>query len=122
MSKKVEQGARLSLLLQALKMSQSDFATVIHVSPGLISQITGGKKSLSNRILSAITIGIPQVNVNWLMDGSGTMFRSSQTDTVAEPMNQYKKITLEDIPNLLWGMQQQIEDLQNEINELKQKK
>jgi len=86
----VERGKRLKEIRERLKIPQDDFADVIGISQGHLSQVENGKKNISYFIISRIAEKLPVVNLNWLIIGTGKMFfqkskkqyvSESQTDT-----------------------------------------
>lgn len=64
---------RLKSLLEALHISQRQFAMKINLDPGYFSRIIQGKVNPPDRILLLIE-NIFQVNRNWLEKGEGEMF------------------------------------------------
>jgi len=84
----VIRGGRLKEIREKLGLSQEDFADVLQISRGHLSQIENGKRNISYSIISLLSEKLPVVNLNWLIIGSGKMFFSkSEKQYVSEPEN-----------------------------------
>lgn len=66
-------GLRIGELINILKITKSDFAKQLHVSPAFISQVIKDKAKPSNRTILDIC-RVFNVNENWLKNGVGNMF------------------------------------------------
>lgn len=77
---------RIKTLMRNLQMSQKDFAAEINISEGALSSIFSGRTSPTLKTVNNIHERFPEVNMDWLMNGSGGMFVSTplglhQTET-----------------------------------------
>ena len=68
---------RISALMKHMGMSQKDFAKEIRISPGTLSSIFSGRNKTTLNTLNNIHDRFPEVNMDWLMNGTGDMFVSS---------------------------------------------
>lgn len=66
----------LKLLLQALNLSQRQFAQALCLDPGYFSRIISGKTPLNSR-LQLLIENTFMVNGEWLRTGEGSMFTVS---------------------------------------------
>jgi len=73
-----EQGARLESLIEALNLTQTSLAQILGISQSYVSQMVGGSRNISRRVLHFITNNYPKVDVRWLMTGEGEMFLEKQ--------------------------------------------
>lgn len=64
----------LKLLLQALNLSQRQFAQALYLDPGYLSKIIQGKMPLNSR-LQLLIENTFKVNGEWLRTGEGEMFQ-----------------------------------------------
>lgn len=72
------QKSRLNLLRETLSLSQNEFASQIGVTQGALSQLESGKSHLSLETLQKISSTF-DVNCNWLVNGTGTIFNEQKT-------------------------------------------
>jgi len=85
-SAEVRRGKRLKEIRERLEIAQDDFADVLGISQGHLSQVENGKKNISYSIISSIAEKLPIVNINWLIIGSGKMFfQKLEKQYVSEP-------------------------------------
>jgi len=77
--------ARIKEIRQHLKISQREFAKLIYVSYGYLSEIETGQKEVNNRLIHLISSAF-SVNKHWLLTGEGRMFNST-------PEEKLEKIT-----------------------------
>lgn len=90
MSNKTEQGARLDALIKASKMTQSAFAQLVGVTQGYVTQMITGRKSISAKVINNITLKIPKVNIDWLLNGVGGIYLESENEQLdAEVMERF---------------------------------
>jgi transcriptional regulator with XRE-family HTH domain len=90
-----EQGARLEMIIDALSETQTSVAQLLGISQGYVSQMVGGSRNISRRVLHFITKNYPSVNINWLLTGEGEMFlhRSDPPPVgVMEPVAVYERL------------------------------
>ncbi|HRZ76329.1 MAG TPA: helix-turn-helix transcriptional regulator, partial [Bacteroidales bacterium] len=76
---------RLHQLLKALNLSASQFADQIGVQRSSISHVLSGRNKPSMDFTEKILRHFPQVNLDWLIMGSGSMMKGGDLFTVAEP-------------------------------------
>ncbi|CAM2078534.1 MAG: HTH cro/C1-type domain-containing protein [uncultured Clostridium sp.] len=80
---------RLRILRKELKLSQSEFGSKIGVSHAAISSLERGENNISERMAISIS-NIFDVNIEWLLYGTGSMFLSKETffiDELSEEFN-----------------------------------
>ena len=73
----------IKLLMEHQRMTQQDFAGFIGISPGALSSIFSGRTKPTLNTVEAIRGKYPEINLDWLMFGTGPMFldnESSATD------------------------------------------
>lgn len=95
MTENPEQGARLERLIDALNLTQTSIAQVLGISQSYVSQMAGGSRNISRRVLHFITNNYPQVDVRWLLTGDGEMFL--QKDSVAASGSQDPQVMEVDV-------------------------
>lgn len=67
---------RILQIMRKENMSQQEFAKAIEVSPASLSNIFNGRTNPTNNHVSAIHHHFPDININWLMFGEGSMYVS----------------------------------------------
>ena len=92
-----QQGARLEEFISALDETQTSFAQRVGLSQGYMSQMIGGSRTLSKKLLQFIAKELPDANVRWLVTGEGEMFLEKKEpepgilEGVLEPDAEYVK-------------------------------
>lgn len=84
-------------------MTQQVFAQFIEMSPASLSSIFNGRTRPTLNIVEAIKKKIPNINTDWLMFGSGTMYvQTDETADMPQPMlTETQEPTLDfDVPDL----------------------
>lgn len=76
---------RLKFFVDSLGVSKTEFATELGTSQSAISAILLGQRPLSRGMTARIKARHPELNVAWLMTGTGDMVVNTQTGSV----NQY---------------------------------
>lgn len=77
---------RLELLIERLNLNGNSFAEQIKTPPPVIYNAIGGRESKpSFDVLLKIKQRFPQVDLNWLVSGTGEMMDRSSTTIVQEP-------------------------------------
>lgn len=76
---------RIRQIMESLHMSQQVFAQFIEMSPASLSGIFTERTRPTLNTVEAIKKKIPNINTDWLMFGSGSMYVQSDDDTVATP-------------------------------------
>ena len=89
--KKIEQGRRLREFRDFLNKTQLDFAQQIKLDRAYLAQIETGVKSLSHNVLTNVTNSYKSVNIDWLLNGDGTMIKGENLEIIKQE---------EDIPNV----------------------
>ena len=64
---------RIRLIQEQLGLSQIEFANKLGISPASLSSILTGRTNPTSKHIMGIHQGFPEINVNWLMFGEGTM-------------------------------------------------
>ena len=81
-------------------MTQQVFAQFIGMSPASLSSIFNGRTKPSINIVDAIKKKIPDISIDWLMYGSGSMYldanRPMPTPSADTPMNQESVLDFSD--------------------------
>ncbi len=67
---------RIQRIMTDSGLTQQDFARRLGVSPASISSIFSGRTNPTLNHVEAIRRAFPQINTDWLMFGSGTMYRT----------------------------------------------
>jgi len=65
---------RVKQIMESMHMTQQVFAQFIEMSPASLSSIFNGRTSPTLNIVEAIKKKIPDINTDWLMFGSGSMY------------------------------------------------
>lgn len=55
--------------------SDADFARIVDIPRGDISQMMSGKRKVSKRCVSNLLAEFPEINEEWLLKGEGEMFK-----------------------------------------------
>ncbi len=69
---------RIKQIMDAQQMSQQAFASFIDISPATLSSIFNGRTKPTISIIEAVKKKIPNINTDWLMFGSGSMFSAAK--------------------------------------------
>ena len=93
----LELGIRLEKLLKHLRITQLAFAQSVGVSAGFINKLIKGKKDISGKVIINMTKNYPEVNVEWLVYGTGDMIKAKRFDMVNEPTPIYGAGILESL-------------------------
>ncbi len=70
----IDQSLRLSNLIKALNVNQSEFAKTLGMAQPNISRILNGGAQVSIELVNKISNAYKQVNLHWLLTGDGEMF------------------------------------------------
>ncbi|MCH5225411.1 MAG: hypothetical protein J1D77_05395 [Muribaculaceae bacterium] len=77
--------ARLKTIIEALGLSDSQFADSCSISRPTLSLLLAGKnKKISDIMLSQIHEAFPKVSILWLLFGEGNMFSTEKSDQEGE--------------------------------------
>lgn len=85
---------RLKLLRSTLKLTTREFAKVINLSGGAITNMEKGVRNITDRVISDICREF-NVNEEWLREGKGEMFIEPDTFSLDEYLKQRKVSELE---------------------------
>ncbi len=85
---------RLTQFLAAENISQSQFADTIEVARASVSHIIAGRNKPGWDFLNSMLKHYPNLNIEWLLNGTGKMYKSSARETANESSkNQTQEIT-----------------------------
>lgn len=88
--------SRLKTLIEALGLSDSQFADKCEISRSTLSLILSGKnKKISDVMLSQIHQAFPDVSILWILFGEGDKFKKEE-DTQISPQNNFENSVFED--------------------------
>ena len=73
---------RIRQVMELQRMTQQEFAQFIDVSPASLSSIFNGRTKPTLNIVEAIKKKISNINTDWLMFGSGSMYMSDNGNAV----------------------------------------
>ena len=73
---------RFKLISEELKKlkkvaSDADFARILGISRGEMSNVLAGRRPVSRRIVDNLTTAFPEYSAGWLLTGEGEMLRSN---------------------------------------------
>lgn len=68
---------RIRLIMESQHMTQQVFADFLEQSPATLSSIFNGRTRPTLNIVDAIKTKIPDINIEWLLYGTGDMYLSS---------------------------------------------
>ena len=71
---------RIRQIMECQRMTQQEFSDYIGLAPATLSSIFNGRTRPTLNVVEALKKKIPNINVDWLLFGSGEMFSSSQTE------------------------------------------
>ncbi len=69
--------SRLQQLLQAEGINKSEFAETIGIAPATVTHLLSGRNNPSYEIICAISRHYPRISLDWLINGTGKMYRDS---------------------------------------------
>lgn len=75
---------RIRQIMEFQRMTQQEFSDYIGLAPATLSSIFNGRTRPTLNVVEALKKKIPNINVDWLLFGSGDMFSSLQ-DQVSLP-------------------------------------
>lgn len=82
---------RLEMVIDYLGIKPSSFAHSLNVTPSTITAITKGVNQVGAKVLGRIAEVYPEINLDWLISGRGSMLRSK--NEMNEPAFHYYKKT-----------------------------
>ena len=98
-----EFGKRLKEVIEYYSLSASAFAELINVQRSSISHVLSGRNKPSLDFITKLNIALPDVNLYWLLNGSGEMTLnpySSVTDK-SDKIFENRKVLFDNIPNII---------------------
>lgn len=81
---------RIRMIMEAEKMTPARFADSLHIGRAVISHILNGRNNPSLEVITRILTHIPKINSDWLITGSGDMYKSSRTENVIPNIKESK--------------------------------
>jgi SOS-response transcriptional repressor LexA len=105
---------RLKTLRETIGVSQAEFARTLGVAPSFISGIERDKKDVSRELLQKL-LEKYQININWLLSGSGKMFLYQKDEKSENPPQIPKLGTM--IDQRLEAIEAEIAEIQNRLKE-----
>lgn len=78
---------RLLQFLQSEGISQSQFADEIGVARGSVSHILSGRNKPSFDMIQSVSQHFPAINLDWLINGEGSMYKDEPADLFAPSQN-----------------------------------
>ena len=72
---------RIRQIMESQRMTQQEFADYVGLAPATLSSIFNGRTRPTLKVVEMLKKKIPNINVEWLMFGSGDMFEASQKET-----------------------------------------
>ena len=89
---------RIEQLIDALGITQKDFAMQIGISPASLSHITSGRNRPSLELVLKILNKHPNINSDWLLFGKGDMVKRQHKDVVDKPAREVVRVEYRDQP------------------------
>lgn len=71
---------RIKQIMESQKMTQQEFADYIGLAPATLSSIFNGRTRPTLNVVEALKKKIPNINIEWLMFGSGEMTSTPQIE------------------------------------------
>lgn len=69
---------RIQSIINLEKLSPAEFATLLGIQRSTLSNILGGRNKPSYDILSVILTKLPNLNIEWLMNGKGNPYKDKE--------------------------------------------
>lgn len=76
---------RFKQLLEKKNLTATRFAAVIKVNASAMSHILNGRSKPGFDVLDKIAQAFPDINLNWLISGKGSMFNQHSELSLTEP-------------------------------------
>jgi len=89
---------RIEQLIEALGVTQKEFANQIGVSTATLSHVSSGRNKPSLDLVMAILQKHPNVNTDWLLFGRGNMVKMQHEDVVDSKPKEIVKVEYRDQP------------------------
>lgn len=121
----VDQCVRLEEIIFTKRMQRKSFATQVGITVGYVNALLSQSKPLTKRIIDGIAEIWPDVNIDWLIHGTGDMIRQ---EGVKEPVISYERSPglaiagwMEAMEKRLSTVEKTLEEVKNENGILRQK-
>ena len=72
----MEDKERIEYIMLEKQLSNTEFCAKANISPATLSHILGGRSRPSLAILRGVVMGFPDLNPEWVLLGTGDMYRS----------------------------------------------
>ena len=95
---RIEFGKRLEIFMTSTNITRDELAIHVDFTRQTIGNIIQGKNPASSDLLTALSNVFPELNINWLLTGRGTMINSEQ-DLNVDKRTEYSKESLIDLMN-----------------------
>ncbi len=73
---------RIEYIIRQLGMTNVDFAAKAGIAPATLSHITSGRSKPTLTILRGIIAGFPELNPEWVLMGSGPMYKDTTKTSI----------------------------------------
>lgn len=70
--------SRLEQLLKAENISRSQFAEMLGIAPATVTHLLNGRNKPSFEIIQSISANFPTINLEWLINGTGKMYKTGE--------------------------------------------
>ncbi|MCX6272422.1 MAG: helix-turn-helix transcriptional regulator [Bacteroidetes bacterium] len=119
-------GKQLEILIHDLRISQSEFAKQTGLSKQTVNNIISGRHVTKTDVLEKILGAYPELNLNWLMNGTGNQWIGSDTPAKGrqkskEPQSQDGEMTYKELVSEIEHLKEKIR-LKDEIIDLLRKR
>ncbi len=97
---------RIQEIIRAKNLNNIQFCSATGISPASLSHITSNRSKPTLTILRNVINGFPDINPEWIMMGTGSMFRNNETPYEQEEKHQqtdFNEIMSQDKLPLLFG-------------------
>lgn len=110
------QCVRFEEIIFQKRISRKQFATLLGVSIGYVNALVSKSKPLTKTIIDGVARNWPDINIDWLIHGTGSMIRGE----VNEPPISYEKSAGLTIAGWMENIERQVGEMRQEIKELRQ--
>lgn len=85
---------RLEQFLEAENLTKAQFADKIHVARAGITHIMSGRNNPSYEFITNTMEAFPRLNIEWLLKGTGQMYKSGMQEADSVGRSNIKKIVV----------------------------
>ncbi|MCF0209172.1 MAG: helix-turn-helix transcriptional regulator [Bacteroidaceae bacterium] len=103
---------RIKLLMDAQHMTQSGFSAMLGLNPATLSQLLTGKANPSLNHVEAIRKGFPNISYEWLIAGTGPMYKVEAQPTNSGGNQEQELFTEDGQANVATQLQQQVKNVE----------